>query len=549
MYNIKQSDLSLLYQHQLSYAIKVEVLQDDLVIDVLYGITDGGSLSIDSESDVRRTFNITIIPTLKNDINVNEKSLIWLNKEARLYIGLKNVRTGEYTWYNNGCFIFAECSGQFDVTTNQLSINCNDKMALLDGTKNGQIGALTTLIPAYEEDPDTGEPLNYTIIRNAIISTIDQLGRIKNYIIDDVGEYKGQEAYNPNWETYREQNPLWNTVPYDLEFDCGCTVLSILQELRDLYPNYEMFFDESGIFHVQMIPSCYDDDIIFPNAFLQRILISESTSVDLTAVRNICEVWGQVIDADFYTEDCTYSSNCYSCTVEAYEEEYKNGDLVAVEIPAVNSSSPSININGFGEIPIYDENTDAALAANKLEENVVFVFKIKKQRVDGEYQTKAYLLGHWQAHGMNVLTDGTTGDSYTSTNGVTADRYSKEYFQTVYNCESVEFTTIPNSPFTVQKIGEILDVKTGGEYENITSDSLALSRAEYENWKNCRLTDSITLTTLLVPFYDVNIKVSYQRSDSDVEEQYIIKSVSHDFSGGQSTITLMKFYPLYAEVA
>lgn len=109
----------------------------------------------------------------------------------------------------------------------------------------------------------------------------------------------------------------------------------------------------------------------------------------------------------------------------------------------------------------------------------------------------------------------------------------------------MEFEIIPDSPFTVQKLGEILDVKYGGEYDNITSDSLALSRAKWENWKNCRLTDSITLTTNLVPFYDVNIKLLYQNSNANTPGQYIIKSVSHDFDSGTSTLSLMKFYPLY----
>lgn len=66
-----------------------------------------------------------------------------------------------------------------------------------------------------------------------------------------------------------------------------------------------------------------------------------------------------------------------------------------------------------------------------------------------------------------------------------------------------------------------------------------------ENWKNCRLTDNITITTALLPFLDVNKKVSYRRSDSDVEHQYIISSISHDFSGFTTTITMYRFYPLY----
>lgn len=100
---------------------------------------------------------------------------------------------------------------------------------------------------------------------------------------------------------------------------------------------------------------------------------------------------------------------------------------------------------------------------------------------------------------------------------------------------------IPDSPFTVQKLGEILDVKTGEEYSNIQSDSLALARAEYENWKNCRLTDAITIKTVIVPFADVNVKCAYQRSDMEYPQQYIMKSVSHNFSEGTTTWSMYRF--------
>ena len=148
---------------------------------------------------------------------------------------------------------------------------------------------------------------------------------------------------------------------------------------------------------------------------------------------------------------------------------------------------------------------------------------------------------------MNVLTDGSTGDEFTTTNGVNVARYSLDYFKEVYACEDVSFTVIEDSPYTIQKLGEILDVKTGGEYENITSTALALHRAEWENWKNTRLTDNINLTTKICPFLDVNIKVSYQRHDEDEIKQYIVKSISHDFSGGTSNINMIRFYPLYEQ--
>ena len=548
---ITKYDLDLMTQLSIHYNIKIEILKENgTILDVLQGTIVGGSASIDSTSSVRRTFSVTLIPTLfdRNDTKISEEGVVWINKELRLYLGVLDLRKQEYIYYSMGHYVYTNTSGNYDATTNQLVINCNDYISKLDGTKNGQLGALTTRIPAYEENPNTGAVIKYNVIREAMVTVLTQLGYIRNYVVDDIGEYKAMPQNNDKWQDYRKENTLWNTIPYDLEFSSGISVLTILEKLRDLYPNYEMFFDTQNTFICQMIPARYKDSIILSNDFLQSVLISENTTIDLDKVRNICEVWGKVIDADFYTENCTYANNLYTCTINGYDEKYYNGDIVAIKIPSANSADAKININGLGAISIMDENTDTTIKSNALEKGVVFVFKIKSKRINNTTVFYAYLLGHWQAHGLNVLTDGTIGDNYKLSDGTTLKKYSKEYFQKKYNCESIEFQTIQNSPFTVQKIGEILDVKTGGEYENITSDFLALSRAEWENWKNARLTDSITLTTNLVPFYDVNIKVSYQTSDSDRAEQYIIKSVSHDFSSWTSTITMYKFYPLYDDI-
>ena len=546
---ITAKDLTLILQKPQHFLLKIEVLKDDgtTILDTLKGAIVGGTASIDSSSSIRRTFTASLVPTLygRNDARVTEDGLIWINKEIRLSVGIMDLRAKTYVYYPIGHYVYTNTSGSYDVATNQLSITCSDYMTKLDGTKNGQIGALTTKIPAYEENGETGEVIKYNIIREAIVTVLRQLGGINNYMVDEVGEYKALPQNNDNWQQYRNENPLWNTIPYDLEFSSGCTVLSILEKLRDLYPNYEMFFDEYNVFICRMVPSCYADDIVFSNEFMQRILISENTSIDIAKVRNICEVWGKVIEADFYTEQCSYNDNIYRCSIEGYDENYYNGDKIAVKIPSGNSANPKLDVNNLGAIDILDENTGMPISNSALEKDVVFVFKVKSKRVDGQTIFYAYLLGHWQAHGINVLTDGTAGDDYVFPDGTVCKKYSKKYFQVKYNCESVEFEIIPGSPFTVQKLGEILDVKYGGEYDNITSDSLALSRAKWENWKNCRLTDSITLTTNLVPFYDVNIKLLYQNSNANTPGQYIIKSVSHDFGSGTSTLSLMKFYPLY----
>ena len=488
MIQITNRDKKLITQKILELRFKMEVYdENNHVLDTLEGGIVGGSLSINAESDVRRTFNVDIIPNRQFDIRIKENNLIWINRKVKLYIGINDKLRNEYIWYPQGVYVFTSTSITYDTTTNKVSVSCSDMVAKLDGTKNGQLGQQIIKFPSYEEDETTGEIIKYNYLRDQIITTLNQLGKITDYNIDDVGEYKGMSQYNEDWEKYREESKVpvkdgtlmetWNATPYDQEFNSGCSVWSILATFRDLYPNYEMFFDENGTFVCQMIPSCYEDDIILDNNYLQKIYINENTSIDLMTVRNMCEVWGESIETDFYCDSSTYSNNVYSCTIEGYEEKYYNGDSIGLKIFNTNEKDPQLNINDFGNIGIYDDNTEKPLDANRLEPNEVYVFKIRKKYVDGTDVIRAYLLGHYQAHGMNVLTDGSTGEDFTTTNGVTVKRYSLDYFKEVYACEDVEFTIIEDSPYTIQKLGEILDVKTGGEYENITSTSLALHRS------------------------------------------------------------------------
>lgn len=545
---ITQEDLTLVLSQSAApqtMKLKIEVLDSNgKIVGTLEPDITSGSMPINGESDIRRTANFVVQPTIKEKIKLTENSLLWLNKDIRMYIGLYNCRTKQYKYYPLGCYVYTDTSGTYDATNDNLTVNCSDFMKKLDGTKNGQLGALIISYPAYEENEETGAVIRYNIIRNAVIETLEKLAHITNHRIDDIGEYKALPDYNDEWEQYRKENITWNAIPYDQEFSSGCSVLSILTTFRDLYPNYEMFFDmETNTFICQLKPMCYEDDIYLDNDFIQRVLVSENTSVDMTTVRNIFEVWGKVIDVDFYSEECSYVNNIYSSTIVGYEEGYYNGDAIGLKIPTANQANAQININNFGAIGIYNESNEEPIQANELKPNNVYAFKIKKNRVDEQDVIKAYLLGQWQVHAINVLTNGRkSGQFVTSSDGERYELYSKEYFQKFYNCERVDMTVVENSPFTVEKLGEI---KVSGEYENITSDDLAADRAKWENWKKCRLTDNITITTALLPFLDVNKKVSYKRSDSDIEHQYVISSISHDFSGFTSTITMYRFYPLY----
>ena len=550
---VTQEDLLIVLQHSSDPMLRlnIEVLnQNQKVIDILNCGIQSGSMSINGQSDIRRTANFVVQPTLKEKIKLTENSLLWLNKDIRMSVGLYNQRSKQYKYYPLGCYVYTDTSGTYDATTDNITINCADFMKKLDGTKNGQLGALIISYPAYKENEETGEVIEYNIIRNAVIETLEKLARITNHRIDDIGEYKALPEYNEAWEEYREKNETWNTIPFDQEFSAGCSVLSILTAFRDLYPNYEMFFDmETNTFICQLKPMCYEDDLYIDNSFLKRVLISENISVDMTTVKNICEVWGQIIETDFYDEECTYTDNIYSSTIEEYNEGYFNGDTIALKIPSANRDGANLQINEFEAIPILNETNEEPIKANELKQNEVYAFKIKKKRVEENDEVKAYLLGQWQVHAINVLTNGKRSGKYvTSSDGLEYELYSKEYFQKFYNCERVDMTIVADSPFVVEKLGEILDVKVNGEFDNITSNDLASDRAKWENWKNCRLTDNITITTALLPFLDVNKKVSYKCSDSDKEHQYIISSISHDFAGYTTTITMYRFYPLYENI-
>ena len=391
--------------------------------------------------------------------------------------------------------------------------------------------------------------LTYHRIRDAVITVLKQLARIKedDFFVDDIGEYKAMPGYN-GWEKYRKATPLWNAIPFDQEFSVGSNIWQILTTFRDLYPNYEAYFDKSGTFIMQMIPDCSNDPISIYNDFIQKVYISENTTMDMTSIRNVNLVYGKSIETDFYADTGVgYSSSTYTATIAGYEEGYLNGDKIALRVPSANSGKFYLNINGYGKIPVWDDNSEKAITDKVLEAGEVYVFKLKKKRENEEDVVTAYLLGHWQAVGLCALVNGATNEEkYTTFDGRQVPVYSEEYFKDVYNVEDVVLVATPDSPFTCEKIGVRLQVHSGGEFENIDSNRDAVERAKWETYKSARLTDNITLSTKICPFInDVNIKVQYQRSDEDTPSEYLLTSISHDFYGGTSSWTMVRFYDYY----
>ena len=661
-YEIQESDKRLIKQNVLNLRIRIDVYdKDSIYIDTLECGLVSGSCNIDASSDIRRTASFVLIPMKKVNTLIEEDSLIWINRNIVLYIGVQRHRDGEYIWYQQGWYIIQTYNSTYDATNNQLTINCCDWTAKLDGTKNGQLGALITEFPAYKEyyegaednyyfenvsysnsiysvsseevdkykkgtyfllkipadnvgadrfklnnleaiimtDLTTsqrlgpgvlkagyiysflitsantaaltnkipleevydGVPINYYIIRDGVITALERLGDIHEYNIDDIGEYQAMPQYNKDYLAYREENPLWNNIPYDLEFSVGDNVLSVLTTFRDLYPNYEMFFDIDNTYVARMIPSSDADDPWMTNDFLQEILISENFSIDTTTVRNVTEVFGASLDTDYTASNCILSGTNYTIDVDEYGDKYYTGDLVAIAFDVTNPADATICIHTtytddqgqsitttLEPLTLLDQMTDKPLAAGTIEPGALYVCKIRTRVEDGLPVKHFYFLSQYQPQAINVLTDGSVSDEdYECADGRIVKKYSLDYFKDFYNCRVVSFTIDTDSAFTIQKLGVLLNVFSGCEFENIESDQRALARAEWENWKTTRLMDSISITTKICPFLDVNKKISFKRSDKELPEDYIIQSVAHDTSGGTSSISMYRFRSLYIE--
>ena len=171
---ITQEDLFIVLQQSAAkqtMKLSIEVLDENqkIVGKIECGLTSGG-MSINAESDIRRTANFIVQPTLTEHIKLTETSLLWLNKDIRISIGLYNPRTRQYKYYPLGCYVYTDTSGTYDATTNQLTVNCSDFMAKLDGTKNGQLGASIIVYPAYKENEATGFPLGIVLTSGSLVS-------------------------------------------------------------------------------------------------------------------------------------------------------------------------------------------------------------------------------------------------------------------------------------------------------------------------------------------------------------------------------------------
>ena len=532
-YVFTENDKATLLQGQLQCKVRCFIKNKNKHILGVYNDVIISNINIQSSSGIRRSADCTFY----NVNNANDFLNLYMLMEFYIEVGIFNFRKRDYIWYPIGTFFINSASSSYDSTNNTFSCTLGDRYSKVDGTINGQVGGAPTITIPQKDAND-----NLISVQTALQNFIDLQKITDRYVIDDIGEFYGQQDMNPTgYIEYRKNHPKWNKLPYDLDFNGGDTEATIIEKIRDLYPNVEAYFDVYDNFCCGMIPSCNNDPVLLDNDYIQKILLaegSESVTYDISSIKNVTEVFGKSYSIDRQADSSSFrysgSTTHWVVKIDKYNEH--SAGYMSIPIDSLPSSSSEKymlmdfeNINP--PIPLYHEFTTEFVSSSELESGVN-VIKITK---DNNGNWIAYYLGAHQPHALCALT-----------NNINDKTYTKKYFEDKYNCKHVTLR-VEDSPYAIQKMGEILDVKSGEEYESIISNTVAEQNALYQNQISSSRNDTISLSTILIPWLDVNIKVSYKRSNSDVVEQYIVKSISHDFESMSSNITLQKFYPLYFE--
>nr|DAU27831.1 MAG TPA: protein of unknown function (DUF5047) [Caudoviricetes sp.] len=477
--NVGQDDYSILSQQIITKYIKLEILNFQYnVVDEISGNLTAMSVNIDSESDLRRSCNLTFV-VVDASFDVKAGNKIWLDKFCRPWVGYENIYTGKIQWYNQGIYLINAPSWRYNATTHELSLAGLDLASKLTGLRNGELEGIPTKIPAGSS------------VREAMIAAIELAGFTK-YTISECKDVDGNII----------------AVPNDIEIAQGGTVWNIVTQLRDILPRYETFFDVDGVFIYQPIPTGSGDPVIIDDTIWPNLLIDESINNDFESVKNYIEVYGRTLDPSYFSTNTTYSGSTLSLTVADYPTALTDNTIVGFTTPSTGDISAtggiSLKMNSLASFVLYEYGTNNPVTA--LDNETYYVVY---------YNQGWYLMGHQQPVG-------------------------------------IAYDDNPDSPFYVNgSIGRIRHVLYGGEYENITSDKLALERAKYELWKRTRLQDSITLTSIPNPWLDVNILISHAIRGKSQENaaQYIIKSISTDYGiEGTQSINAITYYPLYPDI-
>lgn len=468
--NINQEDFNVVKQPFINKYLKLNVLNFNLsVVNEISGNLISFDVSVNADSDLRRSCSVSFVVT-DSSFEPEPGSQVWLNNFIQPYVGYENIYTGEVQWYNQGIYLINTPTYFYDATNNTLSFQGLDLMSKLTGVRNGALPGVPTIIPQGSS------------VREAMIAAIKLAGFTK-YVINECTNTDGSIQ----------------AVPYDIQVNQGGYVFDIIKQLRDILPNYQVYFDVNGVFHYDQIPSGDNDPVLIDDTLWNDVNMSDNITTDFESVKNYIEVYGKSHTVNYFPSATSVSGGVLNLTIAGYTETA--GNMIGF-VPTTNiATSAYVKVNNGTARKLVDS---AGNGVKNLDKDVYYV---------AVYQSNnTYLfLGHQQAQAV------ATDDN-------------------------------PESPFYVDgSVGMIRQVLSGGDYDNIMSDELALQRAKLEIYWKCRLNDSIALTCIPIPWVDVNILVSHAPKNSTKQKKYMVKSFNASYGDNTTmTINAISYYAYYS---
>lgn len=288
--------------------IKIEIIDtNNNVVSEVSGKAISGSYNIDSSSAVRRT--CSVIFCLEHSLLPNENSVFWINKKFKLYIGLKMINEDYIYWFNKGTYAIKDPSIDISISDNTITISGLDKASIYNGDISGQLEYETII------EVESG-----VYVHEAI-----------NGIMRDGGETKLL---------------ISNTdlkIPYKIESSIGDVRWDVIDELTNLFYNYQAYYNTDGYFifeekpmyqsnkeHTNKREIDFSED--YKNTALQtkphNLIISINREIAYSNIKNKIVVYGGVHDDGYQpryeiiVNDDNYPNSPY--TIEKLNE--RNSD-------------------------------------------------------------------------------------------------------------------------------------------------------------------------------------------------------------------------------
>ena len=563
---ITEQQYSIVKQPYRELYCKVNLLNYQFqIVDDISGVVLSDTWTISATSDIRRTGTLVILPDNDEAYKIQAGSKIFLDKYVQVYIGIKDETTDEIVYNNMGIYLINNPTHTFDSTDNSITLQLVDLMAKLTGLRNGNLAG-------YEYQLKEGQD-----VKEIIVAILAEVG-FNNYNIEiDEGDYQ--------------------TIQFDMSVDGTATLYDILKTINEnQYINYQMYFDVDGIFHFNHIPSGKDAPVMVDDDIWRYAYISHEVTTNYEDLKNDIVVLGKTHTASKYSNDCTLNDHTFIMSSASVKREKNHIKLAFTTpenmTPTVDGEQYYLNLNNYGSYPL---RTTLGSLHFKMLPNTYYVVRLQNfgresLSLIGAQNTTTYTLKKalplddmgvtasdivgWYVSALakslnEAITENAKIVSYNEQNltitlskSINTDKAwtgrlcymynpntTKTYWQFMgENQPRAEIKDEnPSSPFYVNgSVGDIRIVLSGGDYDNISTNELAMERAQWELYTRCRLNDNLTLTCLPIYWLDVNWLVNITLPTENEVKPFIIKEISIS-SGTTATqsITLVSYYDFY----